>query len=204
MRASMNRPKRASRAGRTAAAGAAVAVAGLLALAGCGSSSKTASTSGAQAGAAPTTAAASASGSATTAASGSTIATGNTTLGVLVVDASGRTLYMFDKDTAGSNTSACAGSCATTWPAASVTGTPTEASGITGTVGVIMRADGTQQVTLNGHPLYRFSGDQAPGDTHGNGIGGIWHAVLASGSPAPASTAAPAAPTTTTGGGYGY
>ncbi len=203
-------PVSGPRRGRTAAAGAAVAAAGLLALAGCGSSSKASSTGVTTAGAAgaPSTAAPTtgspASGAPTTATAGSagasTIATRSTALGVLDVNASGRTLYVFDKDTPGSNTSACTGSCAGTWPAATVTGTPTAASDVSGTVGAITRSDGTKQMTLNGRPLYIFSGDQAPGDTHGNGIGGIWHVVLASGVPAPAVTH----PTTTASGGYGY
>jgi predicted lipoprotein with Yx(FWY)xxD motif len=192
---------------RAGAAGASLAIAGLLVLAGCGSSSKTASTAtsaqaaAAPATAAPTTAAPTTAAPATAASAAAALGTRSTALGVVVVDANGRTLYRFDRDTAGSNTSACTGSCSTTWPPAAVTGTPTAGAGITGTVGVITRSDGTQQLTLDGHPLYRFSGDQAPGDTHGNGIGGIWHAVLASG----AAPAAPATrPSTTASGGYRY
>jgi predicted lipoprotein with Yx(FWY)xxD motif len=187
------------------AAGAALAIAGLLVLAGCGSSSKTTSTAtSAQAGAAPTTAAPATAAPTTAAPATAALGTRSTALGVVVVDASGRTVYRFDRDTAGSNTSACTGSCSATWPPATVSGTPTAGAGITGTVGVITRSDGTQQLTLDGHPLYRFSGDQAPGDTHGNGIGGIWHVVPASGA-APAAPAPPTShPSTTARGGYGY
>ena len=120
-----------------------------------------------------------------------TIAAGSSSLGSIVVDAAGRTLYRYDKDTPGSGTSACNGACATAWPPALVTGTPTAGPGVSGTIGMITRADGTHQITLDGHPLYRFSGDQGPGDTTGNGFGGIWHVVRTSASPAstpPAST----------------
>jgi predicted lipoprotein with Yx(FWY)xxD motif len=108
-----------------------------------------------------------------------TLEVGSTALGRLVVDSAGHTLYRFDKDTPGSGTSACTGACATAWPPDLVSGQPTVASGVAGTIGVITRADGTRQVTLDGHPLYRFAGDGAPGDTNGDGFGGIWHAVHA-------------------------
>jgi predicted lipoprotein with Yx(FWY)xxD motif len=122
----------------------------------------------------------------------------STSVGSVVVDDSGKTLYKFDKDTAGAGTSACTSTgCAATWPADTVTGTPTAGTGVPGTIGVITRPDGTKQVTLDGHPLYRYSGDQAVGDTNGNGFGGVWHVVAASG-------ASGAGPTTTSSGPYGY
>jgi predicted lipoprotein with Yx(FWY)xxD motif len=58
---------------------------------------------------------------------------------------------------------------------------------------VVTRTDGTRQIALNGHPLYRFAGDQNPGDTAGNGFGGIWH-VVHTGASAATSTPAPPAP----------
>jgi len=93
----------------------------------------------------------------------------------VLTDASGLTLYRFDQD--GRDTSACNGACATTWPplAPPADGAVVAAPGITGTTGVITRADGTEQVTLNGVPLYRFSGDQTPGDATGDGFSGVWH-----------------------------
>lgn len=165
---------------RSATAGAFAAA--VLLLAACGSTAKTAGTTATTKASAP-----------------GTIGTRSTSAGTVVVDAAGKTLYKFDKDTAGSGSSACSGACATTWPPETVTGTPTAGAGVAGTIGVITRTDGTQQVTLDGHPLYHFSGDQAAGDTNGNGFGGIWHVVTSTGS---ASTGGSTA--TTRSGGIGY
>jgi predicted lipoprotein with Yx(FWY)xxD motif len=122
-----------------------------------------------------------------------TIAVGQSQLGPIVVDGTGRTLYRFDKDMPGSATSACNGACAAAWPAALVTDQPVAGPGVSGALGAIMRADGTRQLTLDGHPLYRYVGDQGPGDTTGDGFGGIWHVVHTTGSAAntpPANTPA--------------
>ena len=118
-----------------------------------------------------------------------TVSVRATALGQIVVDGTGRTLYRFDKDTVGSATSACNGACATTWPPAQVNGQPTAGAGVVGALGVITRNDGSHQVTLDGHPLYDFSGDQASGDTNGNGFGGIWHVLPASGGGAQTASA---------------
>lgn len=93
--------------------------------------------------------------------------------GIYLVDGDGLTLYTFDNDS--STVSACAGSCAETWPP--VVGQPVTAivTGIDGTFGRIERDDGAIQVTYNARPLYYFSGDGAPGETNGDGIGGVWH-----------------------------
>jgi predicted lipoprotein with Yx(FWY)xxD motif len=105
------------------------------------------------------------------------VAVGRSSLGTIVVDNAGRTLYRFDKDTPGSGSSACNGACAAAWPPDLVQGAPVAAPGVTGSLGVVSRADGTHQLTLDGHPLYRYVGDQGPGDTTGDGFGGIWHVV---------------------------
>jgi predicted lipoprotein with Yx(FWY)xxD motif len=94
-----------------------------------------------------------------------------------VVDATGHTLYTYDPDTPGSGTSACDGACAAAWPPEEVSGQPSAAAGVTGTLGVITRSDGSHQLTLDGRPLYRYAGDAGPGTTTGDGIGGIWHVV---------------------------
>jgi predicted lipoprotein with Yx(FWY)xxD motif len=98
-------------------------------------------------------------------------------LGEFLVDAQGLTLYHFDDDTP--NHSNCTGSCADIWPPLTVpTGTmPSLAAGITGTLGVITRADGSDQVTYNEMPLYRYSGDTKPGETNGEGLYGLWYMV---------------------------
>jgi predicted lipoprotein with Yx(FWY)xxD motif len=114
----------------------------------------------------------------------------------VLTNSAGLTLYWFAPDT--STTSKCTGSCATYWPP--VKGPVTAGSGVTGTLGVITRPDGTMQATYDGHPLYTYAGDTAPGQNKGNGLnasGGLWHEVTVSG-------AAPAGGTTTGGGGYGY
>jgi predicted lipoprotein with Yx(FWY)xxD motif len=120
------------------------------------------------------TAAASATGTATSAAV--LMVTQNATLGPILTDATGRTLYVFKSDTAG--TSNCTGSCATTWlPLQAPAGALTAGPGATGALAAITRADGVRQVTYKGAPLYRFSGDSATGDTKGQGIAGLWSAA---------------------------
>ncbi len=96
----------------------------------------------------------------------------NATLGKILTDAKGMTLYFYAKDTAG--TSACTGGCATNWPPLTATGTPTASADATGTLSVITRADGSKQVAYNGKPLYTYIKDTAPGDTTGQGVGGVW------------------------------
>jgi predicted lipoprotein with Yx(FWY)xxD motif len=94
----------------------------------------------------------------------------------LLTNANGLTLYWFAPDT--STKSACYGSCAAYWPP--VTGTPSAGPGVTGTLGTITRTGGTTQATYDGHPLYTYIGDSAPGTASGNNInlnGGLWHDV---------------------------
>jgi len=121
-------------------------------------------------------------GSSTTAAPSGTktdIGAATTSLGPVVVDSSGFTLYRYTKDTG--TTPTCTGGCAGAWPAATVTGTPTKGGDITGAVTVTTAPDGSSQLVLDGHPLYRFAADKAPGDVGGQGIGGVWYAVKADG-----------------------
>jgi predicted lipoprotein with Yx(FWY)xxD motif len=174
--------------------------AGVLAVAACASSS---SSSSSATPAAPTTAAAAGASSGPAAASSGTTLKATTIGGTQVLtNAAGFTLYWFAPDTP--TASKCTGSCATYWPP--VTGPATAGSGVTGTVGVITRPDGTKQATYNGHPLYTYAGDSAPGQNKGNGLnvsGGLWYQVPVSGT-APAATTAPAAATSSAAGGYGY
>jgi predicted lipoprotein with Yx(FWY)xxD motif len=95
---------------------------------------------------------------------------------MVLTDAAGRTLYSFAPDSP--NKSVCYGSCAAYWPP--VTGAPTAGTGITGKIGTIKRTDGTTQLTYDGHPLYTYIGDSAPGQDKGNNInlnGGLWLVV---------------------------
>jgi predicted lipoprotein with Yx(FWY)xxD motif len=115
-----------------------------------------------------------------------TILTANSTakLGTVVVDGQGYTLYRFDKDSPKPPTSNCADACAQKWPPVLATpGTPLTVEGVEQeAVGTINRSDGTIQLTLNGWPVYRYSGDPQPGATSGQGSdGGVWAAVTPEG-----------------------
>jgi predicted lipoprotein with Yx(FWY)xxD motif len=128
--------------------------------------------------------------------------TAKTSLGTVLTNSKGFTLYWFAIDTPTS--SKCTGSCTTFWPP--VIGTPQAAPGVTlpGKLGTITRSDGSLQATYNGHPLYTFDGDKSPGQTSGNkvnGSGGLWYAVTTTAS---AATTASKAAATTGGGGSGY
>jgi predicted lipoprotein with Yx(FWY)xxD motif len=120
-------------------------------------------------------------------------------LGTVLVDANGMTLYLFQNDTG--TTSTCTGSCAGTWPALTTKDSATAGGGADDSkLGTTMRDDGTTQVTYAGHPVYLYSGDSAAGDTNGQGIGGVWFAVTADGTPAAAGGGTS---TSSSGGGYG-
>jgi predicted lipoprotein with Yx(FWY)xxD motif len=98
----------------------------------------------------------------------------------LLTNANGLTLYWFAPDT--STKSACYGSCAAYWPP--VTGNPLAGPGVTGRLGTITRTDGKTQATYDGHPLYTYIGDHAPGQASGNNLnlnGGLWHEVPVTG-----------------------
>jgi len=158
-----------------------------LMIAACGSSSSS-----------PGVAAPATSTSSAPAASGTALKT--TTIGGVIVltNAQGFTLYWFASDTP--TTSKCNGSCATYWPP--VKGPATAGAGVSGRLGTITRADGSVQATYDGHPLYTYKGDTAPGQDKGNNLnasGGVWHDVTASGGAAPAPSTS-----TSSGGGYGY
>jgi predicted lipoprotein with Yx(FWY)xxD motif len=121
---------------------------------------------------APTTAPASASGEQPT-----VMVASNATLGKILVDGKGITLYIYTKDTV--STSNCSGGCATAWPPLTVAAgvTPTAGPGVAGTLGVIQRADGSYQVTIDGKPLYYYVRDARPGDTTGQGVSNVWYVV---------------------------
>jgi predicted lipoprotein with Yx(FWY)xxD motif len=93
----------------------------------------------------------------------------------------GRTLYLFMPDAAGPST--CTAGCADSWPALVAEGEVTPGEGIDASLlGTAPRDDGSEQVTIAGWPLYFFSGDAAPGDTNGQGIGDVWYVVGPDGS----------------------
>jgi predicted lipoprotein with Yx(FWY)xxD motif len=106
-----------------------------------------------------------------------------TSLGRIVVDAGGRSLYLFEKDT--KDKSACYGQCATYWPPLLTHGKPIAGAGVKARLlGVTSRKDGTRQVTYAGHPLYRYVLDSKPGQTAGEGsklFGAGWDVLAPSG-----------------------
>jgi len=128
-----------------------------------------------------------------------TIGVSNESLGNILVNSKGRTVYLFTRDSG--TMSECSGACAVNWPPLRVAGKPTLGSGAKASLAsTSTRSAGVRQVTYNGHPLYLFKGDSKPGDTNGEGLnafGGNWFAV----SPAGNQVSAPAA---SSGGGGGY
>jgi predicted lipoprotein with Yx(FWY)xxD motif len=95
-----------------------------------------------------------------------------TSLGEVLADPKGMTLYTFDKDTMGN--SACTGECAEYWPPASASASDKAVGDLT----VIKRADGTMQWADHGKPLYTYVKDKAPGDVTGDKVNGVWHVVM--------------------------
>jgi predicted lipoprotein with Yx(FWY)xxD motif len=115
--------------------------------------------------------------------SGGTVSLRSTKLGKVLVNAKGRTLYLFAKDRNGR--SSCTGACATNWPPLIVLTKPTAGTGVkTSLLGTTMRSDGRKQVTYNHHPLYTFAFDKQAGQTKGEGLnafGAHWWGVSAKG-----------------------
>jgi predicted lipoprotein with Yx(FWY)xxD motif len=117
------------------------------------------------------------SGQGITAATGSMLRTESIGGVTVLTNAQGRTLYWFAPDT--SSRSACYGSCAQYWPP--VFGPDKAGPGVTGTLATISRTGGSLQETYDGHPLYTYVGDSAPGQANGNNLdlnGGYWHEVV--------------------------
>jgi len=119
--------------------------------------------------------------------SGSALVNSSTTasLGDILVGPNGHTLYVFLKDTGPK--SSCSGACASDWPPLTTTGKLTTAGGVsTSALKTERRSDGTMQVTFDGHPLYYYAGDLAPGDANGQGLdmfGAKWFALTPAGKP---------------------
>jgi predicted lipoprotein with Yx(FWY)xxD motif len=105
----------------------------------------------------------------------------------VLTNAKGFTLYSFAPDTA--TKSNCNAGCVQYWPP--VKGPATAGPGVTGRLTTITRSDGSIQAAYDGHPLYTYVADTAPGQAKGNGLnrsGGVWHEVTASGGAAPAQS----------------
>ncbi len=100
----------------------------------------------------------------------------NATLGDILVDGKGMTLYYWKNDQP--NVSTCSGKCLANWPPLLASGTVTAGAGLNATdFGTTQTTDGRTMVTYNNKPLYYFIGDKAAGDTKGQGIGNVWYVV---------------------------
>jgi predicted lipoprotein with Yx(FWY)xxD motif len=156
------------------------AAAAVVVLAACGTSG---SSSGGSSGG-PYSSAASSTPAAGAPAGAAALTLRHTSLGTILTNGQGFTLYAFEADKG--TMSACSGACAAAWPPA-----PTSVAHLTVTggaakslAGEITRADGQRQLTYAGHPLYRFSGDGTPGSTNGQGseaFGAPWDTLTATG-----------------------
>jgi predicted lipoprotein with Yx(FWY)xxD motif len=146
----------------------AAATIGLVAAA-CASSSHTAPSPAANTSTGPYPTASSPAAQAPTSSAAAALTVARTSLGTILADGQGRTLYLFEKDM-GTNSS-CSGACAVAWPPATTADRQPAVAGAAdqSLVGTTTRPDGTVQLTYAGHPLYRFAGDNQPGDTNGQG-----------------------------------
>jgi len=168
--------------------------AGAVALAGCGAAGPTSSPTGGNGGS-----------------TSPTVSTGTTSLGTVLVDSKGMTLYYFLPEKNG-KLGACDAGCLATWPPVTASGSPTSSSGVTGTLGVVsitLSGAAVSEVTYNSWPLHRYSGDTAAGQVNGQNIGSVWFAAepattsSETGATTGSGTATPT-PTSSSGGGYGY
>jgi predicted lipoprotein with Yx(FWY)xxD motif len=111
-----------------------------------------------------------------------TVSTRQTKLGRILVDANGRTLYLFEKDKGA--TSSCNGACASIWPPLTA-GKARAGTDVTAAeLGTAKRSDGKTEITYAGHPLYAYAGDQKPGDVAGQGLdqfGAEWYVLAPDG-----------------------
>jgi predicted lipoprotein with Yx(FWY)xxD motif len=104
----------------------------------------------------------------------------STNLGKVLAVSTGRTLYLYTPDS--TNKSNCTGSCLAYWPPLMTVGKPLAGPGVKKTLlGTTKRSNGKLQVTYNGHPLYRYTGDSGAGQAYGEGTDGTWYVVTATG-----------------------
>ena len=128
------------------------------------------------------------------------LGTMQTSLGQVLTDSAGKTLYRFAIDSVGH--SACSGTCLQYWPPVPApAGLPSTVPGVNAQLGSISRPDGAKQLTVAGYPVYTYASDKAPGDVAGQGLnlsGGLWWVISSTG--AEVTTG----PSASTGGGGGY
>jgi len=124
-------------------------------------------------------------------------------LGEILVGPEGLTLYMFDQDTQGADSSACAGGCAEAWPPLTTEGEPSTGEGTTVELTTFEREGGRTQVVAGGWPLYYFADDEAPGDVNGQGVNDVWWVLAPDGTPVRTGGGTPTSTATGGGGGGG-
>jgi predicted lipoprotein with Yx(FWY)xxD motif len=105
----------------------------------------------------------------------------DSSLGKILVDDQGMTIYIFSTDS--QNKSSCTGDCLANWPPVVADTTPEAGGDVTATLGTFMRDDGTSQLTVNGFPAYYFAGDSKAGDTNGQGLFDKWFVFDPAGKP---------------------
>ena len=163
-----------------------VLVAAVLIVAGCGGGSKKTSSAGTSSSASQPTGGAYGGGTSTAAntGAGAAVDAKKSSLGTILVDSKGMSIYLFEKDKG--PRSSCSGACASAWPPVTSTGAATAGTGIAkAKLGTTTRSDGTKQVTYNGHPLYTYAGDSSAGQTNGEALkqfGAEWYVLSPAGS----------------------
>ncbi len=111
-------------------------------------------------------------------AAGGDLGVGTTTLGTIIVDGKGMSAYYYLPDVPNSGVSSCTGGCLIHWPAITSTSVAPLVQGVTAKVSVIPTSN---QILINGRPIYTFAGDQKVGDVNGQGIGGVWYVISPAG-----------------------
>jgi predicted lipoprotein with Yx(FWY)xxD motif len=161
----------------------AIAVVAALVLAACGGSGSSSSGTSTSSGSSTPGYGAAKPSTSNTSGPASTVSTKTSSLGTILVDAKGRTLYLWDADHGSKST--CTGACAQAWPPLTTTGTPKASGAVKASLlGTTKRPDGSREVTYAGQPLYTFAGDTRAGQTTGegsNGFGAPWWVVSPAG-----------------------
>lgn len=160
--------------------------AAILGAAACSSGTSSTSAAPPATSAAPASTSSAASSAAASASGGVTIKTAHTSLGTVLTDGKGITVYLFEADTTTKPT--CYSACAQAWPPVLTTGAPVAGTGAKlSLLGTVKRTDGKLQVTYAGHPLYYFVQSTKPGNVSGQGsnaFGAHWDAVRPTGAQA--------------------
>jgi predicted lipoprotein with Yx(FWY)xxD motif len=113
-----------------------------------------------------------------------TVKTAETSIGTVLVDAEGKTLYLYANDQG--TTSAVPSAVLAAWPPLVASGTPVAGDGVDGSkLETVQQPDGQTYVIYNGHPLYTFTGDASAGQTNGHKLGNVWYALTPAGDQAP-------------------